>query len=109
MTLLPEILPSYWVSPSFSHIAVSYTHLFGAVAAGRENGGFSHILEAAERLGKRGNTVYDPIPEHTAVYDRLYGEYKQLHDYFGRGGSNVMKRLKALSREQKQKEQNFQP
>ena len=83
--------------------------LFGAVAAGRENGGFSHILEAAERLGKRGNTVYDPIPEHTAVYDRLYGEYKQLHDYFGRGGSNVMKRLKALSREQKQKEQNFQP
>ena len=38
-----------------------------------------------------------------------YGEYKQLHDYFGRGGSNVMKRLKALSREQKQKEQNFQP
>ena len=83
--------------------------LFGAVAAGRENGGFSHILEAAERLGKRGNTVYDPVSEHTAVYDRLYGEYKQLHDYFGRGGSNVMKRLKALSREQKQKEQNFQP
>ena len=54
-------------------------------------------------MGKRGNTVYDPVSEHTAVYDRLYGEYKQLHDYFGRGGSNVMKRLKALSREQKQK------
>ena len=30
---------------------------------------------------------------------RLYAEYKQLHDHFGRGGSDVMKRLKAIRRE----------
>jgi L-ribulokinase len=39
---------------------------------------------------------YIPIAEHQAVYDRLFNEYRILHDYFGRGGSDVMKRLKAL-------------
>ena len=33
------------------------------------------------------------------VYDRLFAEYKQLHDLFGRGGSAAMKRLKALKKE----------
>ena len=40
-----------------------------------------------------------PIPEHRAVYDRLYAEYLNLHDYFGRGGNDVMKRLKAIRAE----------
>jgi L-ribulokinase len=30
------------------------------------------------------------------VYDRLYAEYVTLHDYFGRGQNDVMKRLKSL-------------
>jgi len=29
----------------------------------------------------------------------LYAEYIQLHDYFGRGGNNVMKRLKHIKEE----------
>ena len=29
-------------------------------------------------------------------YETLYREYGALHDYFGRGGSDVMKRLKAI-------------
>jgi L-ribulokinase len=40
--------------------------------------------------------AYEPIPEHQAVYDRLYAEYVLLHDHFGRGANDVMKRLKAL-------------
>jgi len=28
------------------------------------------------------------------LYDALYAEYVALHDYFGRGGNDVMKRLK---------------
>jgi L-ribulokinase len=30
------------------------------------------------------------------VYDGLYAEYRLLHDYFGRGGNDVMKRLRAI-------------
>ena len=31
-----------------------------------------------------------------AIYDELYAEYVRLHDYFGRGGNEVMHRLRAL-------------
>jgi L-ribulokinase len=30
------------------------------------------------------------------VYDQLFAEYVKLHDHFGRGANDVMKRLKAL-------------
>ena len=30
------------------------------------------------------------------VYEVLYREYARLHDYFGRGGNNVMKTLRGL-------------
>ena len=72
--------------------------IFGAVAAGAENGGFDDVFEAASRLGKVMDTVYTPDPENAAVYDRLFAEYKILHDYFGRGENDVMKRLKAIKK-----------
>ncbi len=74
--------------------------LFGAVAAGREKGGFDHIFSAARKLGKVKDTLYRPIPENAAVYDVLYRDYCLLHDYFGRGPNDVMKRLKALRQQQ---------
>ena len=39
----------------------------------------------------------DPIAANT--YDRLYAEYRALHDHFGRGGNDVMHRLKDIRRE----------
>jgi L-ribulokinase len=30
------------------------------------------------------------------VYDDLYRDYLTLHDHFGRGGDDVMRRLRAL-------------
>jgi L-ribulokinase len=44
--------------------------------------------------------MYTPIPEHQKVYDLLYAEYIVLHDYFGRGANDVMKRLKHIKAEQ---------
>ena len=32
----------------------------------------------------------------SAIYDELYAEYVLLHDYFGRGGNEVLHRLRAL-------------
>ena len=49
-------------------------------------------------MGKIRDTVYRPVPENAAVYDRLFAEYRTLHDYFGRGENDVMKRLKELKK-----------
>ncbi len=73
--------------------------LFGAVAAGAEKGGFDTIFEGARKLGKIQDTVYMPKAENAAIYDKLFEEYKRLHDYFGRGENDVMKRLKEIKLE----------
>ncbi|MFO7254783.1 MULTISPECIES: ribulokinase [Limnochorda] len=70
--------------------------MFGAVAAGPEAGGYRTITEAAERMAGLKDVVYRPDRERQAVYEELYREYVQLHDHFGRGANDVMKRLKAM-------------
>lgn len=73
--------------------------IFAAVAAGKDAGGFADVFDAARRMGKVKEAAYEPVAEHAQVYDRLYAEYKRLHDYFGRGENDVMKRLKALKKQ----------
>ncbi len=70
--------------------------LFGAVAAGSKNGGYDTIQEASAKMSRLEDKVYVPIAENVAVYDKLYKEYKRLHDYFGTGENNVMKNLKKM-------------
>lgn len=72
--------------------------IFGSVAAGKANGGYDDVFSAASKLGKVLDTVYTPDPDAVAVYDKLYAEYKILHDYFGRGANDVMKRLKEIKK-----------
>ena len=73
--------------------------IFATVAAGKAAGGYDDVLQAARDMGKVKDTVYYPIPENVKVYEKLYSEYHILHDWFGRGGNDVMKRLKALRKE----------
>lgn len=70
--------------------------IYASVAAGKSGGGYDTIQEASAAMGKLPDTVYHPIPEHQTVYDQIYAEYKLLHDYFGRGENNVMKRLRNI-------------
>ncbi|SEI01110.1 L-ribulokinase [Halobacillus karajensis] len=70
--------------------------MFGAIAAGKERGGFDHVVAAAEQMARIKEDTVEPIPEHVEIYEELYKEYSTLHDYFGRGDNQVMKRLKAL-------------
>ena len=53
----------------------------------------------APRWARVERAAYTPNEASAAAYDRLYAEYRELHDYFGRGGNDVMHRLKALRRE----------
>lgn len=73
--------------------------LFGAVAAGSEKGGYDTIQEASEKMSRLEDKMYKPNPENVALYNKLYEEYKTLHDYFGQGENDVMKRLKKLRNE----------
>lgn len=73
--------------------------IFAAVAAGAQRGGYDSVFEAAGEMGRLKDVQYQPNPENSDLYDRLYAEYTLLHDYFGRGANDVMKRLKALKKE----------
>ena len=70
--------------------------LYGAVAAGPERGGFADIRSAVQRVPREAGTVYEPDRSREAAYNRLFACYSQLHDWFGRGGHDIMKQLKAL-------------
>ena len=54
--------------------------IHAAVAAGH----CTNIQEAAEKYALPATAVYTPIAENVAVYDKLFAEYKRLHDYFGK-------------------------
>ena len=72
--------------------------IFGAVAAGEERGGFASIFNGAKKLGWIKDTVYYPKQENVKTYNAIFEEYVILHDYFGRGANDVLKRLKAIKK-----------
>jgi len=69
--------------------------IHAAVAAGL----YGSVGEASEAMGRVKRAVYTPNEEASKAYDELYADYVRLHDYFGRGSNDVMKRLKARRRE----------
>ena len=73
--------------------------IFASVAAGKAAGGYDSVFDAAKAMGRIKDTIYRPVPQNAAVYDRLFAEYRILHDYFGRGENDVMKRLKNLKKD----------
>ena len=69
--------------------------MHAAVAAGA----YPDIRAAAKAMGKRSPEGYVPDPSATPHYDALYAEYEQLHDHFGKGVNDVMRRLKRVRHE----------
>jgi len=73
--------------------------LGSAIHAAVAAGAYSSVLEASEAMGSVTPGLYQPDEQRALAYDRLYAEYELLHDYFGRGANDAMKRLKAFKRE----------
>ncbi len=72
----------------------------GAALHGAVAGGYHPSLpEATRRMTGLLEGGYQPNAAYRDTYDRLYAEYRGLHDYFGRGGNDVMSRLRAIRRE----------
>lgn len=70
--------------------------MFGAVVAGKAAGGYDSIFDAAKKMARVKDEMYKPIAKNHEIYKKLFAEYKLLHDYFGRGTNDVMKRLKGM-------------
>jgi L-ribulokinase len=72
--------------------------LGSAIHAAVAAGAYPDIRSAADAMGNVNHGVYQPNLAASAKYDALYAEYELLHDYFGRGANQVMRRLKAIKR-----------
>lgn len=72
--------------------------LGAAIHAAVAAGAYDDIHVASDAMGGVDRGVYQPIPANVTAYDALYAEYRTLHDYFGRGANDVMRRLKAIRR-----------
>ncbi len=45
-------------------------------------------------MARLNDEAFLPDPQHHAAYTEIYSDYLRLHDYFGRGENDVLKRLK---------------
>jgi L-ribulokinase len=73
----------------------------GAVVAGKARGGHASFESAVAAMTGVLDEGFEPMPAHVRVYDRLYAQYRKLHDAFGKAGhseelGSVMKELLAL-------------
>jgi L-ribulokinase len=73
--------------------------LGSAIHAAVAAGAYPDVTTAGHAMGARGARSYQPDKAAADGYDRLYAEYAELHDYFGRGVNKVMHRLHAMRRE----------
>jgi L-ribulokinase len=72
--------------------------LGSAIHAAVAAGAYPDVPAAAAAMGRSEPGAYTPDPERAKAYDALYAEYAMLHDYFGRGGNDVMHRLRDIRR-----------
>jgi L-ribulokinase len=70
--------------------------IYAATAAGRINGGYDSIEEAASKMAKVKEESFIPVKENVRIYKQLYAYYLELHDFFGRDHNSIMHGLKKL-------------
>jgi L-ribulokinase len=75
--------------------------LGSAIHAAVAAGAYRDIRAAATAMGSVQRDVYRPIPANVAAYEEMFTDYLTLHDYFGRGVNEVMRRLKGRRRRAK--------
>jgi L-ribulokinase len=97
MQVLADVLGAPVHVAASQQTAALGSALLGAAAAGSAGGGFDSVAEAAAKLVRPPQVVYEPDAKAAAAYGRLYREYEVLHDYFGRT-EPLMRRLREARR-----------
>jgi L-ribulokinase len=70
--------------------------LGSAIHAAVAAGAYPDVTAASDAMGRVQRNAYVPDAANHAAYDLLYAEYSALHDYFGRGTNDVMRRLRRM-------------
>lgn len=73
--------------------------LGSAIHAAVAAGAYPDVPAASAVMGRVHRDAYQPIPQNANSYRELFAEYTLLHDYFGRGGNDVMRRLRSRQRQ----------
>lgn len=71
--------------------------VFGAVAAGKEFGGYDSINEAVSQFSSGIREIFVPNERRAEIYDKLYQEYEKLYQTYGLN-DNMMKNLREIKR-----------
>jgi L-ribulokinase len=87
--------------------SVDQTCAMGAAILSAVSAGYADLETLQKRSVKYLEFTYQPIPEHQAIYSRLYDLYRELHDSFGADASgnlaHVMKQLMDIRDQQRKK------
>ncbi|MGC5019157.1 hypothetical protein [Micromonospora sp. DT47] len=75
-----------------AHPAAHGAAVHAAVAAGA----YPDVETASAAMGAAHRETFHPDPTRAATYDALSAEDRALHDHFGRGGTDVLHRLRTL-------------
>ncbi|PZF82882.1 ribulokinase [Micromonospora deserti] len=75
-----------------AHPAALGAAIHAAVAAGA----YPDVPAASAAMGAARRETWHPDPARAAAYAELYAEYRRLHDHFGRGGTDILHRLRTL-------------
>ncbi|GAA4958808.1 ribulokinase [Streptomonospora halophila] len=73
--------------------------LGSAIHAAVAAGAYPDIRTASAAMGGAARNAVLPDPDRAAAYDRLYAVYTELHDHFGRGGSDALHTLRTIRNE----------
>ncbi len=92
MQILSDVLDRDITVSRVKMSAAKGSAIYATVAAGI----YGDINEASKALGVTEGKLYSPIPENVKAYSKLYAEYVKLHDHFGRGENDVLRRLKGI-------------
>ncbi len=95
MQLYADVLGREIVIASTAQAPALGAAICAAVAAGC----YPDFISAIDGMHSQIDKKYLPVCENSQRYDTLYAEYKLLHDYFGKGGNDVMRRLREISLE----------
>jgi len=98
LQIYADVTGREFVEAGSGHTSALGAAMLGAYAAGRAAGGYDSVTEAARRMFPAKRMTRQPNAIHHATYQKLFAEYRALHEYFGRGANEVMKRLRALRR-----------
>lgn len=86
--------------------ASDQTCALGAAIFGAVCGGEAELKDVQSRCCRLRDVSYEPIPENQAVYEKIYGLYREIHDAFGSASwegslANVMKDLLSIREQQR--------